>query len=308
MGLFSSLFGGGKTTTKSTQTSTTKPMGAVEPVLQQGANIMQNYLNNPASTQTYDGRRVAPLSLDTRRANQDARKSVGATEAMGFYSDILGGGAGGMNPQVQQMQDAIRRQVMAANNATFSNSGTVGGTQHQGSLAKGLADGLAQPLFAAYEADMARKMNAASALPQVDQMRINNQMQVGSIRDNHNQAKINADMAKFKEQQMAPLQGWNAIAPTALGMGQALGTQTSEGTQTSQQKTPLGQQLLGGAMALGGLFTGNPMMAMGGAQGMMGGGGSPAPWSWNAPQGSSWFGSPYLAQPGQSQSPLPWRA
>ncbi len=264
---------GGKTKTTQSSTSQSKAYDAVAPTINTGAGIMNSYLENPNSNAVYDGPRVADLSADTQAGLDMLRGSQGANTAFDFYDGLIGSGAGTMNPQVQAMQDAIKRQVMAATNATFSNSGTVGGTAHQESLAKGLADGMAQPLFAAYENDMGRKMQAATGIQAADQLRTNNRLDAGSILDSYNQNKINADMAKFEEQRTAPIKAWSEIFPMVSDLGSRFGTNSS--TSTTTQKTPMSQQIAGGVMAGLGLMTGMPGLGMAGA-GMMGG--SAAPW------------------------------
>lgn len=256
---------------KSTQQTTNSAYGPVAPTIEAGAGLMNSYLENPNSNAVYEGPRVADLSADTQSGLDMLRGSQGANTAFDFYKGLIGGGAGGMNPEVQAMQDAIKRQVMAANNATFSNAGVVGGTVHQESLAKGLADGLAQPLFTAYENDMARKMQAATGIQSADQLRTTNQLDAGQILDSYNQNKINADRELFEERRTAPIKAWSEIFPMVSDIGSRFGTTNS----TTTQKTPVSQQIAGGVMAGLGLMTGMPGLGMAGA-GMMGG--SAAPW------------------------------
>lgn len=256
--------------TKSTSTQTNTAYAPVKPVIDQGAGIMQSYLSNPNSTAVYDGPRVADLSTDTQSGLDLMRNSTGATGAMDFYKQIMDTPAGGNNPAIQAMQDQIRRQVMEANAAQFSNAGMTGGTQHQGSLARGLSDGLAQPLFASYENDMARRMSAAGGYQNADQTRIGNQMGAGEVMDSYNQSKINADMNKFEETRTAPIRAWSEVAPMATQIGSTFGTQN--GTQTSKtSQSPLAT-IAGGAMAGLGLASG--MQGLG----SLFGGGAAAPW------------------------------
>lgn len=247
---------GGKTKSTSTSTSTNSAYAPVKPVIDQGAGIMKDYLSNPNSTAVYDGPRVADLSADTNAGLGMLRNSTGANGAMDFYKGIMDTPAGGNNPAIQAMQDKIRRQVQESNAAMFSSAGMTGGTQHQGSLARGLSDGLAQPLFAAYENDMGRRMQAAGGYQNADQTRIGNMLDAGQINDSYNQSKINADMNKFEETRTAPIRAWSEVAPIATQIGSAFGTQNSNSTQTSKQ--PLAQTIAGGAMAGLGLASGIP--------------------------------------------------
>jgi hypothetical protein len=279
---------GGKTKTSSNSTQTNTAYAPVKPVIDQGAGIMNQYLSNPNSTAVYGGPQVADLSADTRAGIGQMHDSTGANDAMGFFKNVMNTPAGRDNPEIAGMQDSIRRQVLAANASQFSNAGTTGGTQHQESLARGLSDGLAQPLFAAYEADKGRQIQAAGALPGIDQQRMGNMIGAGQIQDSYNQNKINADRGAFEEQRTAPIRAWNEVAPTAMNLGTAFGTQTGQqNSVTKQSQSPLAM-IGGGLMAGAGLMTGNPMLASA-AGGMFGGGGGggaapQAPWTLNPAQ------------------------
>lgn len=265
-------------TTNQTTSNTNSAYAPVQPVINAGAGIMNRYVNDPNSSAVYSGPRVADLSGATQTGLTQMQDSAGANDAMAYYRGIMGQGAGQNNPQIQQMQDAIKRQVLAANNSQFSRSGMTGGTAHQESLSKGLADGMAQPLFSAYENDMNRQMSAAGNLANTDQMRIGNQMGAGQVLDSYGQAKINADMQQFEENRTAPLRAWSEVAPYATQIGSTFGTQngTMNGTTTQSSQQPLAATLGGAAMAGLGLMS-NPM-AMTGLKGLFGGGAS-APWS-----------------------------
>lgn len=279
MGLFSSKT---KSSSSSSSTQTNNAWGPVKGVLETGASKMQRYLDDPNSTAVYGGPRVAPLSAATKAATGMMEGSRGANDAYGFFKNVMNSQVGGNNPAVAQMQDAIRRQVMSNVASQFSNSGTVGGTANQEVLARGLADGLAQPLFAAYENDMGRKMQAGQMLPGIDQQRINNMLGSGQIQDSYNQSKINADMKKFEEERTAPMRAFSEIFPMATEMGTRFGTQTADSNSSSVSKNSpgLGQQIMGGLMMGAGALTGMPMGSLGGLGSLFGGGGAPsAPWA-----------------------------
>ena len=155
----------GKSSSSTSSTQKRRPP-PVSGTLEQGGNIMSGYLSNRNSTAVYQGPRVADLSGDTQAGQQMLRDSTGANTSQNYLTSLLNSSANiADNPQVQAMRDAIRRQVQATTNATFSSAGTVGGTQNQNVPAKGLADGLAQPLFQAWQTDQANKLTAAQALP-----------------------------------------------------------------------------------------------------------------------------------------------
>lgn len=267
MGLF-----GSKQKSKSSSTQTNSAYDPYKPIIDQGATVMQGYLNNPNSNAVYGGPRIADMSADTTAGLGLMRGSTGANGAMGFYKNIMDTPAGENNPAVAAMQDKIRRQVMATNAAQFSNAGMTGGTQHQGSLARGISDGLAQPLFASYENDMNRRMNAAGGYQDADQTRIGNTMGAGQVRDSYAQSKINADMNAFEEQRKAPMRAWSEVAPMASQIGAQFGTQSGTSNTTSKNSQGLGSSILGGGMALAGLASGFPALG-----GLFGGGAQAAP-------------------------------
>ena len=287
-----SIFGSKtKTSSNSTSTSKTTAWSPVQGALSKGADIMDGYLSNPGSNAVYSGPRVAPMSADTMGVVKMLRDSKGASDSANFMRGIMGGGAGGMNPQVAAMQDQIRRQVLSQVASQFSNAGTVGGTANQEVLSRGLADGMAQPLFAAYENDMGRKMQAASSLPGIDQQRITNAVGAGGIMDSYKQSKINADRQAFDERRTAPLKAWSDVFPMVQSLGAQFGTQTQDqtSTQTQKQGGGIGQQILGGLMMAGGMAAGMPGLGMSGA-GLFGGGGGGnvalAPWTYNLAKGA----------------------
>lgn len=264
--------GKSKTTTKSTQTN--NAYGPVKPVIDQGVGIMGDYLNNPNSTAVYGGPRVADLSADTQAGIDQLRASEGANTSKSYLTNLLNTEAGGNNPAIQAMQESLRREVQGRINAQFSNNGVSGGALHQGAIAKGFSDALAQPLFAAYENDRNRQLSAAGLLTNVDQQIIGNQVGAGEIQDSWQQNKINADRQEFEERRTAPIRAWSEVAPLATQIGSTFGTQQGKTTQTTQ--TPVAQQVLGGALALGGLASGIPGLGNIGT--------STSPWSWTRPQ------------------------
>jgi hypothetical protein len=245
--------GSSSQTTKSTQTKT--PYGPATGAINTGLGQVTNYLNNPNSNAVYDGPRVADLSGDTQNAISMLNSSAGANTSADYLTNLLNTPSNvADNPQVQALQDAIRRQVQATSNSQFSNAGTVGSTFNQESLSKGLADGLAQPLFTAYQNDQANKLQAAGLLPTVSQQAINNQLTSGQIQDSYAQNKINADMQKFEDQRTAPIKAWSEVAPSLAQFGSQFGT--SKGSQTTTTDPSLTSQLLGGALAAGGIASG----------------------------------------------------
>lgn len=274
--------GSSSSSTKSTATKT--PYGPATGAINTGLGQVTDYLNNPASNAVYQGPRVADLSGDTQTGQQMLRDSTGANASQDYLMGLLNNPANiADNPQVQALQDSIRRQVQAASNSTFSNAGTVGGTANQESLSKGLADGLSQPLFQAYESDQDRRLNAANQLPAVGQQIINNQLGAGQITDSHQQAVDDAAQQQFEDQRTAPIKAWSEVAPSLAQFGSTFGTTNQNSTTT--QDPSLGSQILGGVLAATGAATG-----LGSAAKTFS-----APWSWS--QGSSYQApsSPYAS-------------
>ena len=265
---------GGKTKTSSTSSQTNQAYAPYKPVVDQGAQISQDYLNNPNSTAVYGGPRVADLSADTQAGIGQLRGSQGATASRDYLTGLLGQGAGSNNPQIQALQDKLTREAQARVNAQFSASGTTNGTQHQQSFSQGIGDALAQPLFQAYENDSNRQLQAANMLPGVDQGIINNRLGAGEIQDSYNQNKINADRGAFEERRTAPIRAWNEVGPQAAQIAAQFGTQ--QGKQTQSTQTPVAQQVLGAGLAAAGLASGIPGLGSLGT--------SSSPWSWARPQ------------------------
>jgi hypothetical protein len=271
--------GSSSQTTKSTQTKT--PYGPATGAINTGLNQVTNYLNNPNSNAVYSGPRVADLSGDTQNAISLLNSSTGANTSADYLTNLLNTPTNvADNPQVQALQDAIRRQVQATSNSNFSNAGTVGSTFNQESFSKGLSDGLAQPLFQAYQNDQANKLSAAGLLPQVSQQAINNALTSGQIQDSYAQNKINADMQQFEDQRTAPIKAWSEVAPSLAQFGSTFGT--TNGKQTTTTDPSLTSQILGGALTGAGLLSGGSTSGLSSLFGGLFGKGNVATAPWTA--------------------------
>lgn len=269
--------GGSKTKTK-TQAD---PWAPAQPALQQQLSGVQAHLSNPAAFQAYSGPRVAQMSGTTQAGLDELAASAGGKTSADYLSGVIGGNF--FNPAIGQLQEAVRAGVAPSINSAFSQAGLTGSSQHQGMLAKGLSQGMAQPLFNAFENDQARRLQAAGMLPGISAGNAMNAIQAGQIGEGYDQRNIDADRQAFEEQRLAGLRPILETMPVTGAIGGMGGTQTSQ----TKQSTPIGQQILGagmmGASILGAPFTGGASLG-----GMIGSGlgnmAMGAPWSY----GSSW--------------------
>jgi len=211
--------------------------------------------------------------------------NMGGNASAGYLNDVVSGRyLSAENPYLQQLTNSIKSQVMPSINAQFSNAGMTGSTLHQGSLARGMSDALAAPLFSQYNAERALQQQAAGALPGITDQIAKNQIAAGQAAEGYQQKSLDAEMAAFNEAQqkkIAALQAGTGILGTIGGMGgtasnsgatPSSGGGTTNGTTTNEQTPGLGQALLGGAMALGGIASGmGGLGGLGGLGGMFGG-------------------------------------
>lgn len=268
------------------QTTKSDPFAPTIPVFNDTAGILKNYLKDPNANAVYDGQRTVGMSGTTRSGVDALGNNAGAGQARDYYSKVLNGDfLNPDNPYIKNLQDSITSAVMPGVNATFANSGTVGSTYHQGTLTKALTDGMAAPMFNNYQAERGYQNNAASALPSLDASDALAKIQAGQLGEGYEKEKVAADMAKWQEQQDAPLRALSKIYPYLSDMGKQGGTQT---TKTSQSPAA---QIAGGLMSVAGLASGMGWLGAG-AGGLM-----------SAAQASNLY-NPYVGQ-GYSYSANP---
>ena len=270
--------GGSKKQTTKTESN---PWAPAQPALQQQLAGVQAYLSNPQSYQAYQGPRVAQMSDATRAGLDELALASGGRTAADYLSGVIGGDF--FNPAINDLIEAVRANIAPSINSAFARAGMTGSTTHQGILAKALAQGMAQPLFQAYEADQARRLQAAGMLPSISAGNALAAIQAGQIGESYDQRNIDAARQAWEEQRMAGLRPILETLPVTTGIGGLGGTSTS---QTKQSGGGLFDSILGtgmmgaailgapwGGSTIGGLIgTGLGNMAMG------------APWSY----GSSW--------------------
>lgn len=250
-----------KSTTSQVDTRT--PYGPAQQGIESAANGITNWLNNPSSAQPYTGPRVAQISDQTRAGLNEYGAATGARQARDFYSGIIGQSMGADNPYLQQLQRSITSSVLPSVNAQFSNAGLSGSTLHQGAVTQGLTNALAPTLFNAFEAERGRQLQAASALPGVDERIGQRGVEAGQIGEGYDQRNIDAGVAAFNEQKNAGLYPYATATPLLGTLGSLGGTSTSKGISTQSSNPGLGQTLLGAGL------TGASLFARGGLSGLL---------------------------------------
>lgn len=167
-------------------------------------------------------------------------------------NDVLGATAAGENlrgnPYLDDIITATGDDVSDRVNAIYSGFGRYGSGAHTDVMADSIGDVNARLRFANYDAERERQIQAASALPGLDQslrgLLYDDQISIGKVGD----AYQSLEAARLRE----PFDQLDRYAQLALSGGAAGGTQT----QTSSGGL-LGQ-VLGGLTTIGGIATGIP--------------------------------------------------
>lgn len=273
-------------TQNATSTATRDPYAAAKPGLDQAASMATRWMSDPSNYAAYSGPRVAQMSDMTAAGLGGMFGQQGASNSMGYLNDVIGGkylDAG--NPHLAALTDSIRSQVMPSINSQFSAAGMNGSTLHQGSLARGMTDALAAPLFQQYNAERGLQQQAAGMLPTIDQAAQAARVTAGQAGEGYQQRNLDAAMAAYNEEQqkkLAALQAGTGILGSIGSVGGTTSTSgttsssgggTTNGTTETSQNPGLAQMLAGGAMMGASLF-GGPMAGMfgSGLGGMFGGG------------------------------------
>lgn len=256
------------------QTSSTNqqrdPYAPAVPGLTSAASGVTSWMNNPANAQAYDGPRVAGMSDQTGAGLDALYDSTGARQTEGFLSDTLSGKYLDQgNPYMEQLMGSIRANVMPSVNSRVSAAGmSPGSSVDQALVSRELTNATAQPLFASYENERARQMQAASQLPGVSQGIAANMIGAGQTREGYEQKDIDAARQQWEEQRVAGLRPYSEALPLISQIGNAGGTQSGTTTQTTSQ-SPI-STIAGLGMMAAGAATGMP-------PGLFGGGGSVTP-------------------------------
>jgi hypothetical protein len=217
-----------------TTTQNNKPYEAAQPMIDQGLRDAQSMYNSGGfNIQPYQGDLVA--GYDPFRSQADAA-------APGVVGGALGGvqaaqGAIGQqmdqnwyNPALQGVAQNVIADVMPAINSTFAMNGRTGGGLHEQNLAKGLAAGLANPYYNAFNQAQNRSLTAAGMVPGMNNAAygaLDYLSGRGEDRQAYEQQQIAADVMQDQQAQTAELQALQDYMALATGAGSMFGVQSS---------------------------------------------------------------------------------
>lgn len=253
------------------QTSQTRdPYAPAKPLINDSIGGVQDWLNNPMSSQAYTG----GMSDRTQEGLGLLAGAGGAKASSGYLQDVIGGKyLNAENPYQADLDESIKASVMPGINSSFSANGMGGSTLNQGMLMKGLTQGLAAPRYQQYQNERAAQGQAAGMLPGVDAMAGEQTLRAGQYEDAFNRGQ-------WEDQRMAGLRPYLETGGLLQGYGNMGGSSsgTSNGTTTSSTTPSMGSQILGAGMMGLGMMGGMPGLGMGGLMNPFNGG--------NAPQGA----------------------
>jgi hypothetical protein len=265
-------------TTTTTETGPWKPaQGALQDILSRA----QSAGTSDAFSPTYGAQTMDSLGMVENVARSGTNASLqslgplvqraGQGYQTGF--DALSASARGdmlNNPYISDYLRASNDAVANRVNAQFSGAGRYGGNgAHTGALADALSRNTNQVMMDQYNRERGNQMQAAGILhnagfqgasmaPQLDQAQLYNARllaDVGAQRD-----------AMAMAEKQAPLRALDWQKGVIGGIG---GLGQSGSTTQSTPPNRLGQ-ILGGAMAVGGMLTGNPSASLGGLGQLLG--------------------------------------
>lgn len=234
-----------KTTTTKSEAAPWRPaQGALQDVINEGANL---YGSGGMEVNPYEGQRVADFSTATQEGMRGLEAGSPATSmAMGAYGDFINGGQG--NPAFDQMRATTIADTKAALGSTLAGGGLNTGLGAQ-MYGRGLGEAIGNLDYGAYENMQNRKMQALGMSPQMQAMGLTDTMgklQSGGMQDARAQSVIDADAARHYEgqnQQYDALAKYANLSAMMGGMG---------GTTSGSQTTPwslgdVGKVISGGA-------------------------------------------------------------
>lgn len=257
--------------TNQTTAQTRDPYAPAKPLINDSIGGVQDWLNNPQSSQAYTG----GMSDRTQEGLGLLAGAGGAKASSGYLQDVIGGKyLNAENPYQADLDESIKASVMPGINSSFSANGMGGSTLNQGMLMKGLTQGLAAPRYQQYQNERAAQGQAAGMLPGVDAMAGEQTLRAGQYEDTFNRGQ-------WEDQRMAGLRPYLETGGLLQGYGNMGGSSqgTSQGTTTSSSNPSLGSQILGGGMMGLGMMSGIPGLGQG-----LGNLAQGAPYSY----GSSW--------------------
>lgn len=269
--------------TQSTNQTTSQvkdPYAPAKPLINDSIGGVQDWLNNPMSSATYDG----GMSDFTKQGLGLLGNAAGAKASSSYMQDVLAGKyLNSENPHQAALDQSIISSVMPSVNSSFSANGMGGSTLHQGMLGKALTQGLAAPRYQQYQNERTAQEAASRFLPGVDAQIGQQALAAGQYQDAF-------DRGQWEDQRLATLRPFLETAGLTNMYGNMGGSSqgTTQGTTTTSTTPSMGSQILGAGMMGLGAMSGMPGLGMFGqgmsnvAQG--------APWSY----GSSW--TPWVQQ------------
>lgn len=248
--------------TESTNQTTNQvrdPYAPAKPLINDSIGGVQNWLNNPLSSQAYGG----GMSDMTKQGLSMLGGAQGAKASSAYLQDVVGGKyLNADNPHQAALDEDIKASIMPGVNAQFSNAGMSGSTMHQGMMMKGLTQGMAAPRYQQYQNERAAMGQAAGLLPGVDAQAGEQTLRAGQYQDAF-------DRGQWEDQRMAGLRPYLETGGLLQGYGNMGGSQqgTSQGTTTTSTQPSMGSQLMGAGMMGLSLMGGMPGLGMGGLMG-----------------------------------------
>lgn len=259
--------------TQSTNQTTSQvkdPYAPAKPLINDSIGGVQDWLNNPASSQAYTG----GMSDRTQQGLNMLAGAGGAKASSAYLQDVLGGQyLNADNPHQAALDESIKASVMPGINSAFSSAGMGNSTMHQGMLMKGLTQAMAAPRYQQYQNERAAMGQAAGMLPGIDAMAGEQVLRAGQYEDAFNRGQ-------WEDQRMAGLRPYLETGGLLQSYGNMGGSSqgTSQGTTTTSTQPSLGSQIMGAGMMGLGMMGGMPGLGLGGLMSGFNGG--------NAPQGS----------------------
>lgn len=215
--------------TKSTNEQT--PWAPAVPLLQDVITRTQELGPDGFRVDPYEDQRVADLSPETLAGMQGLSQGSAVTPmAMDAFSGFLNNDT--QSRAFDQMKATTLADTKAALGSTLAGGGLNTGLGMQ-SFGRGMADAVGGLEYGAWNDAQNRKMQALGMAPQMQGLGTtdaNNQLRAGGIRGAHNQANIDADMARYYEDQTADQNALSQYANLSAMMGGMGGTERSTRT------------------------------------------------------------------------------
>ena len=253
-------FGGQKQTTAqiSNQSSTKDPWAPAQAGLTDLLGNAKNWLDTSSQRGPYGGQTYADLSAPTQSGIGQLTAGGNTGAAQGYFSNLINGGTldPSSNPALAGVVNSVTSSVMPSINSAFTKAGMYGSTPNQTALAQGLANGIAQPLFANYANERQMQNQAAANAPQFNQQAAGQNLQAGQILQDQQQKGIDQAVNNYYFQQNQPLNAMNQAAGIINPIAQMGGTTNTSGYENSTKyanSSPL-QQALGMGMMGASMF------------------------------------------------------